>query len=174
MSTSDTNLRICTFNCEGNNGLKFEYVKELLSKCDVLFLQEFWLLHEALFKLELLSDEFDVFAVSGIPRKCEIITGRPYGGCAVFCRKTLCMQLQRINSNSNIVAVCKCTSNNGVVVLLCCAYLPCDPGSTINVSDEFLYEISILDSILSSEVFDHVIIGGDLNTNFAHATAQTD
>ncbi len=173
MSISDSKLRICTFNCEGNNRLKFEYVKELLSKCDVLFLQEFWLLNETLFKLELLSDDFDVFAVSGVPRKCGIITGRPYGGCAVFCRKSLGMQVQPIQCNSNRMSVCKGTSCDGVVLLLCSVYLPCDTGSGIVVSDEFLYEISILESILCSEVFDHVIIGGDLNTDFARNNAQT-
>ncbi len=173
MSTSESSLRICTFNCEGNNILKFEYVKELLSKCDVLFLQEFWLLNNALHKLDALSDDFDVFAMSGVPANCEIITGRPYGGCAVFCRKTLGMQLQRIACNSNRISVCKGVLPRGTSVLLCCVYLPCDSGNVTTVSDEFLYEISIVESLLYSEVFDHVLIGGDFNTDFGRVNAQT-
>ena len=59
-------LRICSFNCEGFNDSKKVFIKQLLTKTDVMFLQEFWLLDATLHKLQQLSDNFLCTSVSGV------------------------------------------------------------------------------------------------------------
>jgi len=62
------------------------YVYDLLPECDILCLQEHWLLQEHLDSFK----EFDFLytAVSGVDSS-QLLYGRPYGGCAILYRKSL-------------------------------------------------------------------------------------
>ena len=55
-----------TYNCRGYNSIKACFIKKLLSQCDVLFIQEHWMLRDKLHLLQNISEEFIVFSKSNI------------------------------------------------------------------------------------------------------------
>ena len=86
MSLSTNNpISIVSYNARGfRSGQAF--IKELLHDCDVLCLQEHWLLSEHLSELNV-CDDFTVTGVSGMDSE-SFIRGRPFGGCAIAFRKS--------------------------------------------------------------------------------------
>ena len=74
------NNTIISYNCRGfKNGTP--YIKYLLTICDILFVQETWLLPTELHLLNDVSSEFSVHAKSamGDAVQAGILRGRPYG-----------------------------------------------------------------------------------------------
>ena len=73
-------LSICSFNCEGVSRTS-EYMNEFLSKhdCDILWLQETWLLNENLSKLGNIHDNYLYTGKSGVDSTRYILRGRPSG-----------------------------------------------------------------------------------------------
>ena len=45
-----------SYNCRGYNSLKASYIKYLLFKCDIVFIEEHWLLSSRLHLLQNISD----------------------------------------------------------------------------------------------------------------------
>ena len=81
----EKSLQIALYNCRGwTSGSR--YVYDLLPECDILCLQEHWLLQEHLDSFK----EFDFLytAVSGVDSS-QLLYGRPYGRCAILYRKSL-------------------------------------------------------------------------------------
>ena len=77
-----------TYNYKGFSSIKASYIKQVLNDCDVLFLQETWLLQAKTHLLQELSDNFFVYAKSSIPND-SLLSGRPYGGTAIFISRHL-------------------------------------------------------------------------------------
>ena len=77
---------IICYNCKGFNEIKSHYLNTLTKHCDILFVQEHWILHNNLHTLQDINEDFHVFAKSGISEQ-EPLTGRFYGGCAIFIKK---------------------------------------------------------------------------------------
>ena len=79
-------LTICSYNIHGYNNTKTEYIKALLSKCQILMIQEHWLNGTQL-------DRFsNTFSCSNMHGKTSIDTstlliGRPHGGCCFIYKK---------------------------------------------------------------------------------------
>ena len=72
-------IKICTFNCRGFNFSKVKHVESLLANCDILLVQETWVLPDQVGKLNQYFDEYNTYGVSGINVN-ELLSGRPYGG----------------------------------------------------------------------------------------------
>ena len=157
-------FRVSSFNCEGFNKQKQLFVKDLLTQTDILFVQEFWLIDSMLHKLQMLSNNFMCSAMSGVDPGV-ILQGRPYGGVAVMWSKSLKADVKRLTLNSKRVCAISLKTPEACIVLAC-VYLPCDNYSNNNASDELLFELSQLDALLTDSIYQHVIIGGDFNTNF--------
>ena len=79
-------IKIISYNCRGFRSSS-GYVRELLEHCDILFLQEHWLPDLHLNDLNV-SDDFVVAAMSGMAFD-QVISGRSYGGCAIYCHNKL-------------------------------------------------------------------------------------
>ena len=76
------------YNCRGYNSIKVSYIQHLLFQYAILFIEEHWLLSSKLHLLQNISDEFIVISKRGV-NDHKLLTGRPYGGTAIFLRKTL-------------------------------------------------------------------------------------
>jgi len=110
-----------------------------------------------------------VHAISGF-NNGEVLSGRPYGGCAIFWRSTLALAPVTIDKSSR--RVCAVLFKGKDVQLLCvCVYLPYEKAKE-NV-DESLFQISVIDSLLSQFPDCHVIVGGDFNTDFSRQSFQS-
>ena len=69
---------IISYDCRGFNEIECHYINTLTKECDILFLQEHWMLHTNLHQLQAINDDFHVFFMSGIKEQ-ELLMGRPYG-----------------------------------------------------------------------------------------------
>ncbi len=107
-------IRCVSYNCRGWNSGSI-LVSDLLKSCDICFLQEHWLLHEHLFNLNI-NSEFLSHGVSGMDSS-EILVGRPYGGCAILYKKSLCSNISMVPCNARRFCAVKFTSSSGCIVL---------------------------------------------------------
>ena len=83
-------------NSRGFASGRREYIKVLLSKCSILFLQEQWLSDG---QLLLLIEAFVYTGVCGFEND-EILQGGPFGGCAVLWRSDMNVCAQVLTTHS--------------------------------------------------------------------------
>jgi hypothetical protein len=78
---------VVSLNCRDFNSLKSSYIKMLLSTVTVLLLQEHWLSESIRGNICNIdsNSNFLFTAVSGFDNSV-ILSGRPYGGCAIIWR----------------------------------------------------------------------------------------
>ncbi len=115
--TSDL-LNICSFNCEGVNRT-VDYMKEFLSNnlCDILCLQETWLIEQNLLRLANIHSDYLYTGKSGVDSNSDILVGRPKGGVAILYKKSVakCIKCVDISSDEiNIyiyISLLACTSS---------------------------------------------------------------
>ena len=104
-------IRFCTYNCQGWRSGS-EYVSALLNSLDFCLIQEHWLLSEHLGALDI-SDEFISIGVSGMDSS-NLLVGRPYGGCAILCRKSLSSSIRMLNCCSKQFCAVSLLSTNAI------------------------------------------------------------
>ena len=153
------------------NDSKKLFIKELLTKTDILFLQEFWLLESTLHKLQTLPSDFLCAAISGV-EPGEILKGRPYGGAAILWNKSLNADVKPLKTNSKRICAVKLNTAE-ISIIIICVYLPCDNYSNTNASDELLFELSQIEALLNDSVYQHILLGGDFNSDLSRNNVQT-
>ncbi len=118
-------LSIVSYNVRGFRSGQ-SYVNELLRSCDILCLQEHWLLDQHIHDMHI-RDEFTVVGVSGMDND-RYVTGRPYGGCAIFYRQELSSQISVCQVSSRRFCAIRLNLCDARTLLLICVYLPWDSG----------------------------------------------
>lgn len=171
MTNSSTfkHIRVLSFNCRGFNESKKQYVGSLLPNCDILYLQEHWLSDDQLSCLSTLSSDHIAVGVSGFGNS-EVLTGRPYGGCAILWRSSLQLLAEPIVTGSNRVCAVKFMYCD-VKFLCICVYMPYESGA--DNMEEFQFQLAIVDSLLEQHVDCHIILGGDFNVDLGRSWAHT-
>ena len=111
-------LRMVTYNRRGLNDTKKLYVNQILAGCDILFLQEHWQSDDQLGCFNSISSEHASVGVSGFSN-CDVLRGRPYGGCAIFWRKALQMSVTQIPTNSRRVCAILMHGACMIIMYLC-------------------------------------------------------
>ena len=96
-------IRFISYNSRGFNADKQKYVQSMLRYCDIMSLQEHWLADSQLNTLNALSPDCMSMSVSGFGNN-SVLTGRPYGGCAVMWRKSLSLTASPITTNSRRIS----------------------------------------------------------------------
>ena len=81
-----------------------------------MLLQEHWLCDDQLNCLNMLSTDHVSVGVSGFSNDC-VLSGRPYGGCAILWRKTLSLTVTPIITNSR--RICALLFRGDGISLLC-------------------------------------------------------
>jgi hypothetical protein len=79
---------IGSHNCRGNNDFKKIFVSHILSRVDIVLMQENWLTDSQSALLAGTDPEFLCTIISGFDCT-EILSSRLYGGCAIFWRSNL-------------------------------------------------------------------------------------
>jgi len=160
-----TSLRIASLNSKGHGIDRIDYIKTLMLSNDMLLLQEHWYVKSELSRLESELDDAHVIGISCI-HEDTLLYGRPYGGCAIIYSKRLTCTYTPVSIDSrrcmgNIVCI------NGFKFLFINVYMPCDVhNGLINVDyDNVLHDIN--SCICNHPTIDHVIIGGDFNTDMS-------
>jgi hypothetical protein len=167
--TSYAPFGVATYNCRGYNQFKEAYVRQLLSECNVLCLQEHWLSEAQIPVLSAISKQFLCTGVCGF-NDSAILTGRPYGGCAVFWRTDIHAQVSVIDTQSRRIAAIKLNYSSFALLILS-VYLPYD---NCNADDEaFIDELFYIESIIDRHPNAHVIVCGDFNVDFSRNWRHT-
>ncbi len=136
-------------------------VKQLCDKCDVLLLQETWLLDTELQVLSNIHKEFYSKGISAMDTSNGIITGRPYGGLAILWRKTIGSTAVPCLYDDERIMGLQITGSNAKLLLIN-TYLPC--SSTDNL-DEYAMYLSKLDSIIMASDTVYNMVLGDFNAD---------
>ena len=170
--TMETNFRICTYNCQGHKDDLISYIKNLLTKCHVVLIQEHWLFESQLAQFQNHFENAIVIGMSGMDES-KLLTGRPYGGCAIVHNKTAQMSITPIlhddcnkRCQANLATIhCR---NELVRMLIFNVYMPCDGEDSEAYSDVLS---SIQSVLLSYDDVSYVIVGGDFNTDFSRTSS---
>ena len=132
-------------------------------------LQEHWLADEQLCVLGDISDLFLYTGVSGFD-SVDVLSGRPYGGCAILWRSDLSFVAENIITHSRRVCAIRLTSDI-YKLLLFSVYLPHEGGELL--TDEFMFQLDVIDNVLSENSDCHVVVAGDFNVDFARGWVHT-
>jgi len=168
-TNSLTKLRFMTYNSRGFNDSKRMYIAYLLSSCDILYVQEHWLSEEQLAMLNGLSSVHLTTGVSGFSNK-DVLSGRPYGGCSIFWRRDLKLTVTQLATTSRRISALLLCGNDFKMICVN-AYMPCEPD--VSSLDELSFQLSVVQELINKHSDCHIVLGGDLNVDFARVSAHT-
>jgi hypothetical protein len=83
-------------------------MNKLMNICDVLLVQEHWYLDTDISKIAQYIDNVEVVGVSGMENS-QLISGRPYGGCAFVYWNSLKCTVTVLNTQSRRTPLCRDT-----------------------------------------------------------------
>ncbi len=154
---------IASYNSQGSGVGRLPYIETLCSETDFVFIQEHWLFSEQLSRYSDTIPGINVHGMSGM-NESELLTGRPFGGCAILWKRSLTCQVTPVTVSSR--RLCAVTVNmDSVTLLLCNVYMPGDTMNDQSNLEEYtdtLGEVTTLGANLNA---DHIIVGGDFNTD---------
>lgn len=161
-------LSIASLNTNGFGIDRINYISELTKVNDIVFIQEHWQLHNQLHVLTSGSlAELNCHAVSGINQE-KLLTGRPYGGCAILWKNTFNGIITPVTFTSNRVCgiILRINSSN-THILLCNVYMPIDTKCDQVNRTEYNSILHEIFTVSRKSHIDNILIGGDLNTDFS-------
>ena len=155
-------LTCLTFNCRGWNSGSLTLLNHINS-CDLCFLQEHWLFSDQLHKLSNFHVDFSSVSVSGMDSSV-LLTGRPFGGCAILFRKSLSSCIAPLCCDSNRFCGIRLIDSCGVSYLLVCVYMPSDLH--LSAYCDYIQILGELEVFISMHNCDVNVIVGDFNVDF--------
>ena len=166
-----TELTICSFNSRGHGLDRRLYLKKLLNSCDIVFVQEHWYFDDDICKIVDQIDDVNVIGISAMESR-QLLVGRPHGGCAILYRRSLSCTFTPIASKSRRVCAIMMQLNAHTRILLICIYMPCDTSNDHSNLQTFMEVLSEMEYIMDTTDYDHVIVGGDFNTDFSRSSTS--
>ena len=144
-------------------------MNKLLKCIDIILIQEHWLLDSTIVKLERSLQGVYVHGVSGI-RETEFRAGRPFGGVAILWKANIKCKISPVQLLSRRMCAISIVIRGIHIVIYNC-YMPCDTDhdhDNLTTFNDMLQEISDTSASLDAQ---HIVIGGDLNTDFRRLTS---
>ena len=156
-------LHITSYNCKGLGSGRIPYINMLLKNHDIVLIQEHWLFDGEFQAFKNKLGNVGMHAVSGMDPTMPL-RGRPYGGCAIIWRNSMQCQITHLRSLGR--RACGIILEiNETKVLLFCVYMPTDTDhDRVNLA-EYAEVLETISSCICEYNVDHVIVGGDLNTD---------
>lgn len=152
--------KFVSFNCK-NVKRSIESVAQLCKQCDVISLQETWLMSHDLQMLGTIDADFGFTGSSAVGTSAGTLRGRPYGGVALLWRKSLFPNVTIIQCDSaRLVAIKIDVCDRSLLVFS--IYMPTD--SHENLAD-FVDCMSEINAIIDSCSIESVFILGDWNSH---------
>ena len=164
-------IKLCSFNCKGFNISKVKHINDILLSCDILMLQETWLLESQIGTINQYFSDFNTYGISGMNEKV-LIQGRKYGGCSFLFKKSLASSITYVSLKLNRVCCIKIRTEFGYIYVFN-VYMPCDTLSN-EYLDEYNTVLSSISTCLHDHKVDYCLIAGDLNTDLSrHLSGNT-
>ena len=156
-------LNILSYNMRGFHS-GFSLVHELCNKYSIIAIQEHWLRLDELYKLGLVSDNFEFSGISGMNEVSArgLRKGRPFGGVAFLWHKSLANQIEFIRGDKEGRCIVIKVKFDNRSLLLINVYLPCADGS-IEYKNELGFYVGFISNILETIAFTDCVIMGDFN-----------
>ena len=141
-----------------------------MTKCDVLFIQEHWLSSSQSSQTDHIHSNILCHAVSGFDNS-EVLSGRPYGGCAILWRSDMVARVDTITTNSRRICAIKMSTDKWNILFIN-VYMPYEDGE--DHTEDFCMQLSVIEYIISQNANCHIVIGGDFNVDFSRNWFHTD
>lgn len=160
------NLSIVTYNSHGSGTGRLEYITKLMQQHDIVLIQEHWLLSCELNKYaeRLAPVAACIHGISAMPD--DELVGRPHGGCAILWKKNLSCQIRPLELDSTRVCGVH-VKLSGTELLLFNVYMPCDTTHDLSNANEYQTVLDLVAQQCIKSNCDHIVIAGDLNTEFS-------
>ena len=159
-TTSKSTLVITSLNCR-NVKSSISEIKNVCDHCDILLLQETWLLECDLPVLSTIHQDFYAKGISSVDLSLDVLRGRPHGGLAILWRKCI-GQTCKVNDmdDSRLMGIEICNTQANILVVN--VYLPyCDKSNI----DDYLFYLAKIDAIISECDTPLVYFIGDFNAD---------
>ena len=162
-------LHVASFNCRGYNIIKRNYIRSVLSKVSVSFLQEVWLSDGQMQELANIDNHFLLTGHIGFDNS-DVLTGRPHGGVAILWKSDLAAKIAVIDTNSKRACAVRMESD-AFKLLFVNAYMPYESDDCSTA--EFANQLIVIEDICNANSDCHVIAGGDFNVDFTRDRCHT-
>lgn len=165
-SSKKTMLRMATFNCRSIKR-SIQCVRNLCEQCDVIALQEHWLLPHDIHFLDNIHQDFEATGKSAVDTSVGMLTGRLYGGVAILWRKHLFQSVSYIPCNNARVTAIK-LAISGSMIMIISVYMPSESNNKDKMEEnlmeftECMGEVSALVENCDAEC---VYVLGDYNSH---------
>lgn len=169
MADNIKSLIISSYNCRGFNSTKSNYIASLMSKCNIMFLQETWLADAQSSLLASISPDIAYIGISGFDN-CDILAGRPYGGCAILWQSAMLANVCPVDAHCRRICAAR-VSLDSIKLLLINVYMPFEDG--VENTDEFVNVLTAIEDVIHDNSDCHVVLGGDFNVDFCRPWTHT-
>jgi len=153
-------LNICTYNCRSAKN-SFSKLSELCNICDILLLQEHWLLPFELNLLNNINPDFCSHGSSTVDTSSGILVGRPYGGTACLYRKDLAAGIKPVPSTNSRISALTLSTSCGPLLLIN-VYMLTNYGDNDSL-ELYLECLTYLHAIIVDSNAVHTVVAGDFN-----------
>ena len=164
---------ICSLNCQGIRRSS-SYICDILksTSCDIICLQETWTMDSNLEYLFNIHTDYLFTCISGPDHIANIIKGRPYGGVALFYKKSMSNDITHIKSSNRRVCGINLNINNISLIVLS-VYMPCASYSSHIFDQDYADCIDYIETIFNKTECNYFFCAGDFNTCFSRLNAHT-
>ena len=157
-------LRICSFNCCSLRK-NIDLVRQLADCCnDIIFLQETFVIEDKLGILDFIDENYECVGVAATYSEKSLISneGRPEGGMAILWKKNCGFKVKNIILKDNFIIFSIRICNFDI--LLVNVYMNSDIWKVCTLN-KYLYNLSVLEDILSDMEYDSAYFIGDFNAD---------
>ncbi len=162
MDSSVKQLTCISYNYEYADDSRLSFLKELYHKNDFLILQEHGLYKSQFGWFNKLGIDVGKHRASAIGE--IFLKGRPRGGSVIHWKGSLNAKVIPVENDSQ--RVCAVTVEiQGTRILFVCTYIPCEDNRPNHSIVDFKIALNDIKTIFNSVNVQHVILGGDFNTN---------
>jgi exonuclease III len=159
---SSSPYRLVSFNCK-NVKRSIDGVRDLCRTCDLIALQETWLLPEDIPYLGTIDAGFCYTGTSAVDTAGGILRGRPFGGVALLWKSSVFQEVSVLQCDSARVCAIKLITNDRPVMVVN-VYMPTDSRENLPDFTDCLSKVS---AIVNEYGVESVFILGDFNADVA-------
>lgn len=155
-------VQFASYNCRGFSISKVPCIVNILKTCNVILLQETWLLSSQFNVFDMYFPDCTSYSISSVDNT-QLLHGRPYGGCTILMKS--CYKVIPIDLQSKRICAVQLYLNNCILYLFN-IYMPCD---TRNTEDDYIFNsvLSDIEYYCQNNDVHHCMLGGDMNTDLS-------
>ena len=172
MEDKNSNIKIISYNIKSFSDDKLDTVRDLLSKCDFLLIQEIWK-YDRIF-IETVNREFPGYEciVRSPNDEAAESLGRLSGGVGIMFKNNIECNVEEVKCESKRLCALKLEIEE-LDIMLINVYMPCYTGIINGDLVEYNEVTNEINQLILSSRSQHAIIGGDFNTDISRNNAQT-